>query len=137
LYIYFLQEGIQKLLDEQIDTLVLKLQQFELEMEQMRKEQNEELATNLKSLKEKENIMEIKERKPDKEKEQLLADRDSLENLNVELGKIKAEISQQQLQLCQETENLKITQNERSEHSRLQLDLKKEIEDAECRRILL
>jgi len=113
-YIYLLQEGIQKALDEQMDTLVLKLQQFELEMEQMWKE----LETKLESLKEKENTMEIKEKRLEKEKEQLLADRDSLET----------EISQQELRICQKTENLKLTQDERSEHSRLQLELKQEIE---------
>jgi len=179
LYIYFLQEGIQKLLDEQKHTLDLKLQQFELEMEQKRKslaeefsskeealeyremevnhretkvgkeeqalstkserikEQDKELLTKLKSLKEEEKTIKIRERELEKEKEKLLADRKSLENLNAEHGKIKAEISQQKLQICQETENLKLTQDERSEHSRLQLELKQEIEHTRTQKDLI
>ncbi|XP_027359977.1 protein CROWDED NUCLEI 3-like [Abrus precatorius] len=92
------------------------------------KEQNKELEAKLKSIKENEKTIKIREKELEKEKQQLLADRESLENLNAELGKIKSEISQQQLQICQETENLKLTEDERSEHSRLQLELKQEIE---------
>lgn len=101
------------------------------------KEQNKELDTKLKSLKEKEKTMKIKEKELEKEKQKLLADQESLENLNVELGKIKAEISKQELQVCQETENLKLTEDERSEHSRLQLELKQEIEHTRLQKDLI
>ncbi|CAJ2665799.1 unnamed protein product [Trifolium pratense] len=173
------KDGIQQLLDEQKETLDLKLQEFEFEMEQKRKslaeefsskeealehreievnhretkvgkeelalskkserikEQDKELETKLNSLKEKEKTLKIKEKDLEKEKEQLLADRENLENLNVELGKIKAEISQQELQICQETENLKLTQDERAEHSRLQLELKQEIEHTRMQKELV
>ncbi|CAJ1932233.1 unnamed protein product [Sphenostylis stenocarpa] len=92
------------------------------------KEQSKEIETKLKSLKEKEKTMKIREKELEKENQQLLADRDSLENLNSELQKIKAEISQQELQICQEAENLKLIESDRLEHSRLQLELKQEIE---------
>ncbi|RDY01416.1 Protein CROWDED NUCLEI 1, partial [Mucuna pruriens] len=92
------------------------------------KEQNKEIEAKLKSFKEKEKAMKIKEKELEKEKQQLLADRESLENLNAELEKLKAEISQQELQICKESENLKLTEDERSEHARLQLELKQEIE---------
>lgn len=101
------------------------------------KEQDKELLTKMKSLKEEEKTMKIKERELEKEKEKLLADQKSLENLNAELGIIKAEISQQKLQICQETENLKLTQDERSEHSRLQLELKQEIEHTRTQKDLI
>ncbi|KAK7275160.1 hypothetical protein RIF29_16269 [Crotalaria pallida] len=92
------------------------------------KEQSNQLDTKLKSLKEKEKTMKIKEKELEKEKQRLLADVVSLENLKVELEKTKAELSKQELQICQESENLKVTEDERSEHSRLQLELKQEID---------
>lgn len=172
-------EGMQKLLGEQKDTLDLKLQQFELEMEQKKKslidefsnqeealeqrevevnhrekkvekeelalnkkaerikEQSKEIEAKLKSLKEKEKTMKIKEKDLEKEKQNLLADRESLENLKSEVEKRKAEISQQELQIFQETENLKLTEEERSEHSRLQLELKQEIEHTRLQKDLI
>ena len=101
------------------------------------KEQNKELEAKLKSLKEKEKSMKVKEKELGKEKQQLLADVENLENLNVELGKIKDEISQQKLQICQESENLKLTEDERAEHSRLRLELKQEIEHTRLQKDIL
>jgi len=93
------------------------------------KEQSKEIEAKLKSLKEKEKTMKIKEKELEKESQQLLAERESLENLNAELQKIRAEISLQELQIRQETENLKLTEDDRLENSRLQLELKQEIEN--------
>lgn len=101
------------------------------------KEQNKEIEAKLISLKEKEKTMKIKEKELEKEKQELLADRESLGNLNSELEKRKAEISQQKRQICQESENLKLTEEERSEHSRLQLELKQEIEHTRMQKDLI
>lgn len=174
-----MQEGIEKLLSEQKDALDLKLQDFELEMEQKRKsldeefsnkvealeqreaevnhrekkvgkeelalnkkaerirEQDKEFEGKLKSLKEKEKTMKIKGKELAMEKKQLLADGKSLENLKVEVEEIKADISQQELQLIKEREELKLTQDERAEHSHLQLELKQEIENTRLQREFL
>ncbi|XP_014519834.1 protein CROWDED NUCLEI 3 isoform X1 [Vigna radiata var. radiata] len=92
------------------------------------KEQSKEIEAKLKSLKEKEKTLKIKEKELEKENQQLVADRETLENLNAELQRIKAEISLQELQIQQETENLKLAEDDRLENSRLRLELKQEIE---------
>ncbi|KAF7827872.1 protein CROWDED NUCLEI 3-like isoform X1 [Senna tora] len=101
------------------------------------KEQDKELEAKLKSLKEKEKTMKIKDKELEKEKKQLLADRENLKNLKVEVENIRANISQQELQLIKERDDLKITQDERAEHSRLQLELKQEIENTRLQREFL
>ncbi|KAI9084944.1 hypothetical protein K1719_033117 [Acacia pycnantha] len=93
------------------------------------KEHEKEFEAKLKSLKEKEKSTKIKEKELEMEKKQLRADIKAMENLKVEVEKVRAEISQQELQLIKEREDLKITQGEREEHSRLQLELKHEIEN--------
>ncbi|QCD89714.1 hypothetical protein DEO72_LG4g660 [Vigna unguiculata] len=92
------------------------------------KEQTAEIEAKLKSLKEKEKTLKIKEKELEKENQQLVADRESMENLNAELQRIKAEISLQELQIRQETENLKLVEDNKLENSRLRLELKQEIE---------
>ncbi|KAL4375400.1 hypothetical protein HN51_009302 [Arachis hypogaea] len=92
------------------------------------KEQSKELETKSKSLKEKEKDIKVNEKVLEKEKQQLLADVENLQNLKDELDKLKDEISQQKQKICKEIEDLKLTEEERAEHSRLQLELKQEIE---------
>ncbi|XP_020979882.1 protein CROWDED NUCLEI 3 isoform X2 [Arachis ipaensis] len=92
------------------------------------KEQSKELETKSKSLKEKERGIKVNEKVLEKEKQQLLADVENLQNLKDELDKLKDEISQQKQKICKEIEDLKLTEEERAEHSRLQLELKQEIE---------
>ncbi|MED6127353.1 hypothetical protein PIB30_087340 [Stylosanthes scabra] len=92
------------------------------------KEQTKELEAKSKSVKEKERSIKVNEKVLEKEKQQLLADVENLQNLKLELDKLKDEISQQKQKICKESEDLKLTEDERAEHSRLQLELKQEIE---------
>ncbi|KAI4357880.1 hypothetical protein L6164_001799 [Bauhinia variegata] len=147
-------EQKQKSLDEEFRSKIEALGQREVEINHREKklekeeqalskkvervkEQSKELESQLKSLKVKEKIMKTKEKDLEKEKRQVLADGESLENLKGEIETIKAEISQQELQICKESEELKITREERSEHYRLQLELKQEIENTMLQREFL
>ncbi|KAJ7954039.1 Protein CROWDED NUCLEI 1 [Quillaja saponaria] len=93
------------------------------------KEQNKELETMLKSIKDKEKGVRVKKKELYMEKQTLLVNEDCLQNLKDDIEKVKGDISQQELRICEETEILKITQAERSEHVHLQLELKQEIEN--------
>lgn len=101
------------------------------------KEQEKEFEAKVKLLMEKEKTTKIKEKELEKEKKRLLADGQSLESLKIEVEKIRADISQKELQMINEKEDLKLTQDERAEHSRLQLELKQEIESTRLQRELL
>ncbi|KAJ7943225.1 Protein CROWDED NUCLEI 1 [Quillaja saponaria] len=101
------------------------------------REQNKELETTLKSLKDKEQAVRAKEKELDTEKQKLVANQESLHNLKDEIEKVKGELSQQELQISEESEKLRITQAERSEHIHLQLELKQEIENTRLQREFL
>lgn len=92
------------------------------------KEKNKEFEGNLKALKEREKIIKSEERKLKVEKQQIIADKESLQTLLAEVEKIKAENIQLELRIREESESLKVTDKERSEHVRLQLELRQEIE---------
>lgn len=92
------------------------------------KEKNKEFEGNLKALKEREKIIKSEERKLKVEKQQIIADKESLQTLLAEVEKIKAENIQLELQIREESESLNVTDKERSEHVRLQLELRQEIE---------
>lgn len=92
------------------------------------KEKNKESEENLKSIKEREKMIKAKEKKLDVEKQQMLADKESVQSLLAEVEKIKVENIQLELQIREERENQRVTNEERSEHVHLQLELKQEIE---------
>ena len=97
-------------------------------------EQTKEFEVKMKTLKEQEKTMKSKEKEMDKEKQQLLADMKHLEVLKAEVEKIESDISLQRLQMCKDCEELQITQEERSKHSILQLELQQEIENTRLQR---
>ena len=71
------------------------------------------------------------------EKQQILADQEILQNLRDEIEKVRDKSTQQQLQIHEESEKLSITKKERSEHLRLQSQLKEEIENYRLQKELL
>ncbi|KAL5553529.1 hypothetical protein UlMin_040930 [Ulmus minor] len=101
------------------------------------KEKSKESEGKLKSIKESEKIIKAEERKLQSEKQQILADKQSLQSLVAEVEKIKAENVQVEIQIREEKEKQRITSEERSEHVRLQLGLKQEIESYRLRNELL
>lgn len=147
-------ERKRKSLDEEFNKQIESLEQREVEVNHREKkvgkeelalgkkaerikEQEKEFEAKWKSLKEKEKSMKVKEKELEMEKKQLLTDVETTENLKVEVEKIRAEISQQELQLTKEREDLKITRDERKDHSRLQSELKQEIENTRLQRELI
>lgn len=111
-----------------------KLHKLEQSLEKKSSRLNEkekEIDSKLKSLKEKEKSSKAEAKKLEVDKEQLRADKQSLEALKVATEGIKDEITRQELQVQKEIEKLRITEEERAKFSRLQSELKEEIE--KCR----
>ncbi|GAY63949.1 protein crowded nuclei 2 [Citrus sinensis] len=92
------------------------------------KEKENDLAARLKSVKEREKFVKAEEKKLELEKQKLIADKESLQILKVEIDKIESENVQQELQIQEECQKLKINEEEKSELLRLQSQLKQQIE---------
>ncbi|CAA0828351.1 Protein CROWDED NUCLEI 1 [Striga hermonthica] len=160
---------IQKQLDEHQSILTKKQKEFELEMEQKRKSNDEQLKEKMaevekkeaeithmevkvmkreqavekkmekvrdketdidsksKALKERENSHKVERINLEKEKKLVLAEKQNFLCLKAELENLKAHREGQLEKLNEEREQLKITEDERSEFTRLQSELKKEI----------
>lgn len=92
------------------------------------KEKENDLAARLKSVKEREKFVKAEEKKLELEKQKLIADKESLQILKVEIDTIESENAQQELQIQEECQKLKINEEEKSELLRLQSELKQQIE---------
>ncbi|KAI3744282.1 hypothetical protein L1987_57359 [Smallanthus sonchifolius] len=117
-----------------------KLRKLEQSLEKKSTRLNEkekEIDLKSKSLKEKEKSSKAEAKKLELDKKQLLAEQERLEVLKVGIEKIKDEITQQELQVQEEIEKLKITEDERTNYSCLQLELKEEIERCRLQKELI
>lgn len=165
-----IQLEIQKLLDEHNSILAEKQKEFELEVEQKRKLNDEQLKNKVvevekkeaeithmeekvkkreqaiekkmekmsekemdfesksKALKEREKSLKTEEKNMEKERKQMLAEKEELLNLKAELENLKNDNEKLQQRLNEEREQLKVTEDERTEHTRLQSELKQEID---------
>ncbi|KAJ9540681.1 hypothetical protein OSB04_027187 [Centaurea solstitialis] len=92
------------------------------------KEKEKEFDLKSKALKEKEKSLKAEEKSLENEKKQLNSEMEKLLSLKGELEKIGIEIEEQRLKVMEERERLQVTEEERSEHLRLQSELKQEIE---------
>ncbi|CAI9780721.1 unnamed protein product [Fraxinus pennsylvanica] len=138
----------RKSLDEELKNKVAEVEKKEAEIthmeEKVRKreqalekksekirEKEMDFDSKSKSLKEREKSIKIEEKNLEEESKQIMAEKESLLNLKAELEKVRADIEKEQIKLREERELLKLTEDDRLEHTRLQSELKQEID--KCR----
>ncbi|MCD7450697.1 hypothetical protein HAX54_008151 [Datura stramonium] len=135
-------------LDEELKGKVLELEKKEAEVNHMEekikkreqaiekkmekvKEKEKDHELKLKALKEKEKSLKNEEKKLETERKQIVSEKENLLALKAELENERADLEKQQIKISEDTEQLKITEDERIEHARLQSELKQEID--KCR----
>ncbi|KAA8547829.1 hypothetical protein F0562_004258 [Nyssa sinensis] len=144
----------RKALDQELKSKVIDVEKKEVEIKHMEekvakreqalekklekfKEKEKDFESKSKALKEREKSIKVDQKNLENERKQILADKEDLLNLKVELEKVRADIEEQQLKINAEMEQLKVTEEERSEHIRLQSQLKQEIDECRLQRELL
>lgn len=101
------------------------------------KEKEKEFELKSKALKEREKSIRSEEKNLEVEKKQLHSEKEDLINFKAELEKMRAANEEQLLKTREESQRLKVSEEERSEHIRLQSELKDEIERCRQREELL
>ncbi|KAE8666103.1 Nuclear matrix constituent protein-related, putative isoform 6 [Hibiscus syriacus] len=147
-------EEKRKSVDEELESKIHEVKQQEAEVnhkeEKLRKQEQaldkklermkdkeKDLEVRLKTVKDKEKFLKTEEESLELEKQQLYTARENLQALKDEIDKISSETSQQELRIREESEKLKITEQERAEHNRLQSELKLQIVNCRCQEELL
>ncbi|KAL2531958.1 Protein CROWDED NUCLEI 1 [Abeliophyllum distichum] len=138
----------RKSLDEELKGKVAEVEKKEAEIthmeEKLRKreqalekksekirEKEMDFESKSKALKEREKSLKIEEKSLEKERKQMMAEKENMLNLKTELEKVRDDIEKEQMKLREEREQLKVTNEDRLEHARLQSELKQEID--KCR----
>ncbi|CAM8882086.1 unnamed protein product [Rhodiola kirilowii] len=107
--------------------LTIREEALEKKSERLKDKEND-LEGKMKDLKEKEKSLTTEEKKLANEKKQLDIERQRLENLKEEIEKLRSDFTQKKLHHLKDIERLKVIEQERIEHNRLQLELKQELE---------
>ncbi|XP_031390369.1 protein CROWDED NUCLEI 1 [Punica granatum] len=118
------------------EKLAKKEQALEKKSEKL-KEKEEDFQSKLKDLKERERLLRSEEKNLEAEKKQLLVEKEELVNLKTRLEKIRADNEEQLLKIRKEKDQLKVTEEERSEYVRLQWELRQEIEKCRVQKEML
>ncbi|KAI4346808.1 hypothetical protein L6164_007675 [Bauhinia variegata] len=109
------------------DKLAKREQALQKKTDKLR-EKEKELELKSKALKEREKSIKSEEKNLEEEKGQNDSEREKLLSLKAELEKIRAANEEELLKIREETNQLKVTEVERSEYVQLQSELKHEIE---------
>ncbi|CAN4079562.1 unnamed protein product [Withania somnifera] len=135
-------------LDEELKYKVLELEKKEAEVNHMEekikkreqaiekkmekvKEKEKDHELKSKALKEKEKSLKNEEKNLENERKQIVSEKENLLGLMAELENVRAQLEKQQIKISEDTEQLKIFEDERMEHAHLQTELKQEID--KCR----
>ncbi|XP_054786607.1 nuclear matrix constituent protein 1 [Prosopis cineraria] len=111
-------------------------QALEKKTEKLR-EKEKEFELKLKGLKEREKSVKSQEKNLEKEKGQLECERERLLSMKTEAEKIRTDNEEELQRIHEETNRLKVTEEERSEYVRLQSELKQEIDQYRLQKELL
>ncbi|XP_050381362.1 nuclear matrix constituent protein 1 [Argentina anserina] len=110
-----------------VEKVTKREQALEKKGEKLR-EKEKDYESKMKALKEKEKSIKSEEKNFEAEKKQLLADKEDLTRLLAEMEQVKADNEDKLRKISEESDRLKVTEEERSQCQRLQSELKQEID---------